>query len=57
MLIEIKLILVSDFAYMTICSATQSSLSVLFTPIVLIAVFGTLAIFITRIIRGSKKFE
>lgn len=57
MLIVIKLILVSDFAYMTICSATQSSLSVLFTPIVLIAVFGTLAIFITRIIRGSKKFE
>ncbi len=57
MLIVIKLILVSDFAYMTICSATQSSLSVLFTPIVLIAVFGTLAFFFTRIIRGSKKLE
>lgn len=57
MLIVMKLILVSNFAYMTICSATQSSLSILFTPIVLIAVFGTLAIFITRIIRGSKKFE
>lgn len=57
MLIVMKLILVSDFAYMIICSATQSSLSILFTPILLIAVFGTLAIFITRIIRGSKKFE
>ena len=57
MLIVMKLILVSDFTYMTICSATQNSLSVLFTPIVLIAVFGTLAIFITRIIRGNKRFE
>lgn len=57
MLIVLKLILVSDFSYMTICSATQSSLSVLFTPIVLIAVFGTLAFFITRIIKGSKKLE
>jgi len=57
MLIFLKLILVSDFSYMTICSATQSSLSVLFTPIVLIAVFGTLAFFITRIIKGSKKLE
>ncbi|WP_346848524.1 MULTISPECIES: DUF1648 domain-containing protein [unclassified Clostridium] len=57
MLIVLKLILVSDFSYMTICSATQSSLSVLFTPIVLIAVFGTLAFFITRIIKGSKKLQ
>ncbi|KEZ85157.1 hypothetical protein IO99_16210 [Clostridium sulfidigenes] len=57
MLIVLKLILVSDFSYMTICSATKSSLSVLFTPIVLIAVFGTLAFFITRIIKGSKKLE
>ncbi len=57
MIIVMKLILVSDFTYMVICSATQDSLSVLFTPIVLIAVFGTLAIFITKIIRGNKRFK
>ncbi|MEG1255837.1 DUF1648 domain-containing protein [Clostridium sp.] len=52
-----KLIAVSDFTYITICSATQSSLSNLFLPIVLISTFGAIAIFITRIIEGNKKLK
>jgi uncharacterized membrane protein len=57
MLIIMKLIIISNFTYITICSAIESSLNNFFLPLVLIATFGTLATFITRIVIGNKNFK
>ncbi|MEG0307598.1 MAG: DUF1648 domain-containing protein [Clostridium sp.] len=54
----LKLIIISDFAYISVCAATQQgSLSSWFLPILLISTFGTLTIFITRIVKGNKHLK
>lgn len=49
-----KLLLVSVFAYLSICTATQGSLGVWFLPVFLVLMFVPIIFFIVKIVRGSR---
>lgn len=54
MLSTLKLIMVLDFAFLTINSSLSKPLPVWFTPVFLILVFGALIFYIVKVIKAGK---
>jgi len=54
MICYLKLVLVATFSYMFVCIAMSRPLGTIFLPLVLIVVFGIIALFIIKIAKSSK---
>lgn len=52
-----KLCIVACFVYISIQSALAKSLGAWFTPVFILAIFGSIAYYILKTVRGAKKYQ
>lgn len=57
MLCFVKLCIVTCFVYISIQSALARSLGAWFTPVFILAIFGSIAYYILKTVRGAKKYQ